>query len=160
MRRLVLFALLLSATPPAAHAQAPATAADSAAVRATVQKYFDGMMRSDPALLRQAFDTSAALFGYVQARDGSFGLWRLPFGEWTAMFDPAKPIATGDRLALFQNRILSMDIAGSAAVVKTDLLWPRVHYVDYLSLLRIGTEWKVVNKIWWEERRQPQTAGR
>ena len=40
------------------------------------------------------------------------------------------------------------DITGTAAVAKVDLQWPRVHYVDYLSLIKIGDEWKIVNKIW------------
>jgi hypothetical protein len=42
---------------------------------------------------------------------------------------------------------------GNAAVVKTDLEWPNIHYVDYLSLLKIDGEWKIVNKIWHQERK-------
>ncbi len=53
----------------------------------------------------------------------------------------------------YQNRIVSVDIAGTAASVKVDLLWPRVHYVDYLSLLKIGSEWRIVAKIWYQEPR-------
>ena len=55
--------------------------------------------------------------------------------------------------ATHANRIVSVDMRGTAAVVKTDLSWPNVHYVDYLSLLKVEGEWKIVNKIWWQERR-------
>ena len=51
------------------------------------------------------------------------------------------------------NEILSIDIEGLAAVAKTELMWPNVRYIDYLSLLKIDGEWRIVNKIWHQERR-------
>lgn len=35
--------------------------------------------------------------------------------------------------------------------MKTELVWPTIRYVDYLSLLEIDGRWWIVNKIWHEE---------
>lgn len=114
---------------------------DEAAVRATVQSYFDGMMEGRPELLADAFHQDAMLIGIT-----SRGLTRIPFKEWSAAMTRAIP--NPDQ---YHNRVVSVDIAGDAAIAKTDLDWPSVHYVDYLSLLRIDGEWKIVNKIWHQE---------
>lgn len=39
-------------------------------------------------------------------------------------------------------------ISGDAAVVRADIDWPATYFVDYLSLLHVDDEWKIVSKIW------------
>lgn len=121
---------------------APRSGTDEAEIRAAVQAYFDGMMNGSPETLRRAFEENALLIG--PADDG--GVVRIPFAQWSARMSRPLP-DPGART----NRILSVDIAGNAAVAKTELVWPTVRYVDYLSLLKVKGEWKIVNKIWHEE---------
>lgn len=116
---------------------------DEQAVREVVQLYFDGVTRNDSVALRRAFSPDARLM-FVR-RDSS--LYVTPFEQWIA-FTRERPTVEGKT-----NRIVMVDIAGDAAVAKTDLLWPGIHYVDYLSLLRVGGEWRIVHKIWWQEPR-------
>ena len=44
--------------------------------------------------------------------------------------------------------IVSVDVTGSAASVKVMETYATEVYVDYLNLLRIGQEWRIVNKIY------------
>jgi hypothetical protein len=135
-------ALLSAAGVQAQSAQSKSTQSqEEAAVRAAVQAYFDGMMKGDPALLQKAFHAESFLIG-----PGRTNPSRIPFSGWHASF--AKPMANPQE---YRNAILSIDVAGQAAVAKTELDWPRVRYVDYLSLLKVNGEWKIVNKIWHEE---------
>lgn len=43
--------------------------------------------------------------------------------------------------------ISSVDVTGTAAVARVVLDYPNALFTDYLSLLKIEGEWKVVNKI-------------
>ena len=140
----LLFALYATA-PLAVMAARPHVTSDDEAVRATVRHYFDGMMQANPGHLRTAFHADARLIG--PDRDG--GVLIIPFERWASGWEgrDARDPAT------HRNGIVSVDISGSAAVAKTELVWPDVRYVDYLSLLKVGDDWKIVNKIWTEERR-------
>jgi hypothetical protein len=122
----------------------PQEAADQEAVRETVEAYFTGIMEYDETALRQAFHEDAILQASLPTRH-----YRAPFNEWVRFAEGTPP---ADKSG-YHNEILSIDIAGNAAVAKTDLRWPTVHYVDYLSLLKVGDEWKIVSKIWFQERR-------
>lgn len=50
-----------------------------------------------------------------------------------------------------RRRILSIDRSGNAAIGKIELDYPSGRIVDYMSLLKIGGEWKIVNKIFYRE---------
>lgn len=115
--------------------------ADEAEIRAVVEKYFEGMMTGSPETLAEAFDPDAFLIG-----PGRGVPVRIAFDRWSSGMD--EPL---DDLDQRVNRIASVDVTGDAAVAKTVLEWPEVRYVDYLSLLKIDGEWRIVNKIWHQE---------
>ena len=48
----------------------------------------------------------------------------------------------------FDMRIVSIDVSGQAAVVKVADKYIGRDYIDYLSLLKVGGEWLIYNKIW------------
>ena len=139
------FALAVPAIALTASVERSGSAAEEEAIRETVEAYFDGMMQAKSDYLRRAFHSEARLIGI--GRDGNAMI--IPFDRWAQSWDGREP----RDVSKYTNTIISTDIAGTAASVKTDLEWPDVHYVDYLSLLKIGGEWKIVNKIWWEESR-------
>lgn len=121
--------------------------AEEEAVRKVVQLYFDGIIKYDEAALRKAFHPNASVIG--TKKDGTTD-W-APFQEWVLYTRGDAPDPTGRN-----NSMISIDITGNAASVKTALDWPHVKYVDYLSLLKIDGEWKIVNKIW--NREKPKTV--
>ena len=118
------------------------------AIRDVVQLYFDGIIKYDEEALRKAFHPKANVIGTT--KEGAAD-WE-PFQEWVVYTRGEAPDPTGRN-----NTIVALDITGRAAVVKTDLDWPSVHYIDYLSLLKIDGEWKIVNKIWHREKPSSQT---
>jgi hypothetical protein len=143
---LFLLPAIVAIAPSSSGAQSKA---DEAAIRAAVQAYFDGMMKGSPESLRKAFDAQAYLIGPGRTEPN-----RIPFERWSSGMTNA--IQNPEQ---YTNKILSIDIAGDAAMAKTELDWPRVKYVDYLSLLKINGEWRIVNKIWHQEpstRAQPK----
>lgn len=111
---------------------------DEAAVRAVVEQYFHGIIAYDEEALRKAFHPDAAVIGLNKEGETE----SVPFDDWVVYTRGPAPDATGRN-----NTIVSVDITGTAAVVKTDLNWPRVRYIDYLSLMKSNGEWRIVNKI-------------
>lgn len=133
-------ALALALSPLALAGQ---TTDDERMIRQVVEDYFAAITDYDAAALERAFHPDAVISSYLP----SGRMYRSPFSQWGRFIERERP-ADADR---YQNRIVSVDIAGTAAVAKTDLVWPTVHYVDYLSLLKIDGTWKIVNKIWFQE---------
>jgi hypothetical protein len=109
-----------------------------------VQAYFDGLMSGSSGALDRAFHPGARLIGI-----GDRGtLAMIPFQEWKDVVTADGPRGPDG----FTNEIVSVDIHGVAATVKTKLTWPDIVYVDYLSLIHADGQWKIVNKIWDAER--------
>ena len=50
-------------------------------------------------------------------------------------------------------KIVSVDITGNAASVKVREEYPISVYTDYVTLLKLGGEWKIVNKVYVAERK-------
>jgi hypothetical protein len=143
MRRtapLVAAALFLGVAATATLAR---TDSEEEAVRATVELYFQGMMEANPEALREAFHTDARLIGL--GGDGQVMI--IPFEKWASGWEGRDPRDPETHV----NVIIDVDVHGTAANAKTDLKWPNVRYIDYLSLLKVDGEWVIVNKIWTEE---------
>lgn len=106
-------------------------------VRACIEYYFQGHATGDGDKFRRAFHPDAKLF-FI--RDGKVTQWTLEEYAGRASGKPAPDEA------LRKRRIESIDITGNAAIAKIVLDYPSVTFTDYMSLLKIGDEWKIVNK--------------
>ncbi|WP_083847960.1 nuclear transport factor 2 family protein [Cecembia lonarensis] len=117
---------------------------EKAAIAKTIQLYFDGMMERDRTKLDQAFDPSARLIGY---RGETFTV--TPYEEW------ASGTARGEKRnpADFSNHLIEVEVKGYTALAKTELYWPGIYYYDYLTMVKIDGDWKIVHKTWYEEKR-------
>jgi len=108
------------------------------AVAAAVQLYFQGHATGDGSYYRRAFHSDARLFwvkeGAVAQKSG-------------ADFIAGAPGKPADDEAKRVRRIAAIDVAGDAAMAKVELVYPNVHFVDYLSLLKVDGRWTIVNKI-------------
>ena len=118
-------------------------------VQRAVQAYVDGVTNNDSTQLDIAFHPEAELSASLP--NGK--VYRAKYADWRNFTRGPKQDPAGKA-----NRIANMDIMGNAAVVTTVLDWPRVRYVDYLSLIRTGAdEWKIVSKIWHQEAKPAAT---
>lgn len=141
MRRAVAFGLVLAC---AAAARAAEPSADAASVRKTVEAYLHGLKFNDVDSLKKAFHPEARLF--FRKKDGTLG--QLTQEQWYEGFRKnAGKEEAGDL------RIAAVDVTGSAAAVKVIEVYPDSTYTDYLNLLKLGEEWRIVNKIYVAEKR-------
>lgn len=114
--------------------------ADEAAIRETIQHYFQGHATGNGDYFRKAFHTDAKLF-FI--RDGKLTQWTSEEYISRAGGKPAADEAQRKR------RIDSIDISGNAAIVKITLDYPKVVFTDYMSMLKIDGQWKIINKTFY-----------
>ena len=141
-------ALLLVVTLGAAVAVWLPTSAqdkDEAGVRKAIEYYFQGHATGNGENHKKAFHPEAKLFWI---RDGQFT--QRTSAEYIAG-SSGKPAADE---AQRKRSIEMIDITGNAAVAKVVLDYPDRKFTDYMSLLKIDGEWKIVNKTFVSEPKQ------
>ena len=105
-------------------------------VSEVVGKYFEGTEQGRPDLLEDAFLPTLEI-QYVNP-EGELG--RITAADYISRF---KPGVKADR----KGRIVHMDIAGTTATVKAEIIMGDRLYTDYLLLLKLPEGWRVSNKI-------------
>lgn len=104
-----------------------------------IDAYFHGLHTGDVTILASAFDSGAWL--------QSSGL-RLSRDEWLERVATRQsPAELGHA---FEYAILDVDVDGDQGVAKLKVPLLGKTYVDYLSLLREGGRWRIVNKLYLE----------
>lgn len=127
--------LLLSATT-----KAQLEATDAAGVRACLEEYMSG----DGNRMEKAFHPSATM-KYIDAATGQFK--DVPIAEFIAR---AKANTTKTERKI---DIVSIDVEGNAANGKIKIEMPNVILYDYMNLLKVNGEWKIVSKIFSRQNR-------
>jgi hypothetical protein len=138
-RSAAVIVVLLAAACHSARAQAPAASAESAAVRQVVDRYLYGLKHNQVDSLRAAFWPDAKLL-FVR-RDGTLGQLTQP--EWYAGF-----AASAGKEEVGELGIAGLDVTRDIAAVKVVETYPRSVYIDYLNLVKVGGQWRIVNKIY------------
>lgn len=119
-----------------------ASSAEEAAARVPLENYLKGHATGDGEYFKKAFHPEAKLFWY---RDGK--LMTRTSAEYIAG-------ASGKPAADEANRkrwIESVKITGNAGVGIIVLDYPTTKFVDYMSLLKVDGEWKIINKTFYAE---------
>jgi hypothetical protein len=142
MKKLVLITLLSLLGAVAVWLPARAQNAEEAAVRQALEHYFRGHATGQGEHMRKLFHPDSKLFAI---RDGKY--WQLTSEEYIALA-PGKPPADEPQR---KRTVESVDVTGTAAIAKIVLDYPHVKFTDYMSLLKIDGEWKIVNKIFHAE---------
>ena len=132
-------------TVSAAYASAQTADAERAAARVPLEHYLRGHATGDPEFMRKAFHTEGSL---IFIRDGKYTT--RSFADYIAGMS-GKPAPDEEQRKRW---IESVDVAGDAAVGKIILDYPSGRFVDYMMLLKIGGEWKIVNKSFSVQHRQ------
>jgi hypothetical protein len=92
--------------------------------------------------MRKAFHTEARVMAF---RDGK--LTNLTAEECASRINGKAAPDEAQRKRMIE----SVEITGNAGVGKIVLDYPTVKYTDYMSLLKVGDEWKIVNKVFYAE---------
>ena len=131
----------------AAFAQTP----EKDAARVPLENYIKGHATGDGEFMKKAFHTEGNL---IFVRDGKYTT--RSFADYIAGFT-GKPAADE---ANRKRSIEAIDVSGNAAVAKIILDYPATRFVDYMSLLKIDGEWKIVNKIFYAEPKAKPTTNK
>ena len=118
---------------------------DQADIRAAIDNYFKGHATGDGSHFAKVFHPDSKLFWV--GTDGT--LMQRTSADYIkgASGKPAADEAQRKR------RIESIDVAGNAAMVKVVLDYPATTFTDYMSMLKINGEWKIVNKTYVSQRK-------
>lgn len=127
-----------------ASAQTRPASADERAVRTTVEHYLHGLKFNDVASLKLAFWPEARL--YFVAKGGTLG--QLSQEDWYKGFT-----ASAGKEEEGDLRIAALEVTDDIATVKVVEEYPRSRYIDYLSLVRFGGVWRIVNKVYTSEKK-------
>ncbi len=129
-----------------------AQASDKDAVRVPLDNYIKAHATGDPAYARKAFHTQGNM---IWIKDGGYSI--ESFDHFITRAFTGKPAA--DEAERKKGRkIESIDVTGNAAVAKIVLDYPTIKFVDYMTLLKIGGEWKIVNKSYFAESKPQPSA--
>jgi hypothetical protein len=140
-----------NARPPQNSGATGTQTTDEAAVRAALQHYLAGHATGLGAHFDSVFHERANLYwiadGAVQTRTG----------ESYIAGASGRPAANESER---RRRITWVEVTGSTAVARIDLDYPGVWFTDYMALLEVDGEWRIVNKIFHIDRSgEPSSSG-
>ncbi|MCI0490808.1 MAG: nuclear transport factor 2 family protein [Blastocatellia bacterium] len=144
MKRLTLLLVAILIVFMALWLPAGVESGEESAVRQAIEHYFRGHATGDREHFKKVFHPDSKLFW---VNDGN--LDQRTSADYIARAPGAPPADEAKR----KRRIVSIDITGNAAVVKLELDYPGALITDYMSLLKIDGTWKIVNKMFYVERR-------
>ena len=116
-------------------------------VKIPLENYLKGHETGDAEYMKKAFYAEGKL---IFIRDGKYTT--RTFEEYIAGMKDGKPAPDE---AKRKRWIESIDVSGNAATGKIILDYPTVKFVDYMTLLKIDGEWKIVNKSFYAEPKTP-----
>lgn len=118
---------------------ANAQESDYQLVEQTVNYYLDGGTNNDFETLKKAFHETATM--KFIGKDGYKEVNALEF------FSGIKPGPKQNR----KTRIADINIAGNAANARLEIEYPTFTFIDFMNLLKVDGEWKVVSKIFYKK---------
>jgi methenyltetrahydromethanopterin cyclohydrolase len=114
-----------------------AQSTESESAKLPLQNYLRAHETGDADFMRKAFSSDAKVVGYM---GGKMIVWSVD--DYARRFS-GKPAADE---ALRKRRFEVIDMTGDAAVARVVLDYPTVKFVDYMSLLKVDGEWKIIHK--------------
>lgn len=105
-----------------------------------IANYFMGIFNGDRAKLEACFNENVNIYGDIRKIEYSKNIKEYLDGVQNRQ-------SPKDLDESFQMKIIGIDIMGSIAMVKLHVPMLGYNYYDYLSLVKIDRNWKIVNKI-------------
>ncbi|WP_343487915.1 nuclear transport factor 2 family protein [Allomuricauda sp. d1] len=109
-------------------------------VAQTVNYYLDGGTNNDFETLKKAFHENATM-KYITDE----GYKEVNALEFFSRMDASKPKQNR------QTRIANITVSGHAANARLEIEYPDFSFIDFMNLLKIDGEWKIVNKIFYRK---------
>jgi len=122
--------------------------AEQLAIRIPLENYIKAHATGDGSNLGKSFYPEAKIQG-IKPDDGK--LISFKFEDYVKSF-PGKPASDE---AERKRKIEIVEITKNAAIAKLVFDYPSIKITDYLLLLKIDGDWKIVNKIAQGEPKQP-----
>ena len=110
-------------------------------IRHSIQNYFNGTAYNHTDQIQAAFHPEAEL--YLENREGE--LWKLKASEYIDLFKKNEPGKFGGRYS----KILSIDIEGNLALVKAEILFPKINkrFIDVFIMKEVEEKkWQIISK--------------
>ncbi|KUG09823.1 nuclear transport factor 2 family protein [Solirubrum puertoriconensis] len=145
---LLLAGLLLCAGAPALAQTAPSEAEAKKKIEQTLRYYLDGGTNRDQAMVTKAFRPEASM---IFVREGVFTV--MPIKDYLANIKPGPKIER-------TTRVVNIDVVGQAAQARVESEGADYRMVDFMNLLEVDGEWKIVNKIFYRLPKTTATAGK
>lgn len=121
--------------------------AEEAGVRACLENYMSG----DGERVEKAFHPSATM-KYIDAQNNEFK--DVPIAEYIARVKSNSANNANANRPQRKIEIISLNIEGNAAQAKIRIESGNVILNDYMNLLKINGEWKIVSKIFSRQNKQ------
>lgn len=102
-----------------------------------LQNYIRAHETGNADFIRKAFTSDAKIIGYM---GGNLISWNVE--QYAGRFNGKSASDESQRKRTFE----IIDFTVDAAVGKVVLDYPSIKFVDYMTLLKIDGEWKIVNK--------------
>jgi len=125
--------------------------ADKEAIKKVVQNaYIDGLINNgDQQAIEAGFHPGFNLLGIGEGDR----MWKRPIYDWAADAEMRKQRGelprVGDQKVTLQ--FLNIDVEGTAAVAKIAFYTGKtLSYIDFLSLYKFDSGWKIVSKIYYQ----------
>lgn len=121
-----------------------AQTSDYSLVEQTVNYYMEGGTNNDYETLKKAFHPTATM-KYI--RNGEYTeVNALEF--FKKGMDPSRPKSNR------KTRVVNINVTGHAANAVLEIEYPNFFFIDYMNLLKVDGEWKVVNKIFYRKAKE------
>ena len=108
-------------------------------IQQVLNLYFEGVYHGDVEKLKRAFHPKALLFGDVNQSP-----YFKTLEEYIKVVENRKsPAEEGENFAM---KTYGIEISGNLAIAKASLRMLNYEYHDFLSLVKSGDRWQIVNK--------------
>jgi hypothetical protein len=115
------------------------TTDDITAITKTLNYYIEGGTNRDSATFAKAFMTDGQMQYMVQDT-----LKIVPLKDFVARMKPGEKVKRSCRIDNIQ-------VAGTAASARLELVYDDFRFIDFMSLLKTKDGWKIVGKIFYRE---------
>ena len=114
---------------------------DKRQIEIVLQTYIESMNKSDPEMVRAAFHENAKITGYLHGE-----LLQLSTEDFAGFVSSQQP-SPNENGTNVEFEVLNIEIENSIAYVKIRDVYLGITFLDILSLLKDGEEWKIYNKL-------------
>ncbi len=116
--------------------------ADEAAIRVVVDKYFRGVVSADRDLIEAAWAVDRGHMKHVKSAGAEESISVVPISAAVEWWTRVKATTSS-------SKVLALDVVeGKMASVKFEFVYERLFYIEYLTLLKVSGNWKIVSKAY------------